>query len=162
MTAKNLKLIRDEFHSRTLAVEGCEAIEGIKIQYTGDSNAGKGCTLDNEIIPKIIAAVNAFHGINLEAVQPPPTTSNTHYNVADTLRKASPKIYSRIDKLIREWKDSLEFEIKPERERNSQYVGYLFQEFQKWCQDKGIFDTTPSQVAYTWFDTVLFVVMEMP
>lgn len=44
----------EEYVSRTIDCDGFE----IKVDYTGEGNAGKGITLDHTIIPKIIRAAN--------------------------------------------------------------------------------------------------------
>ena len=63
-----IRLERDEYHSRTLALTGNDTLDEVAITYTGDSTAHKGVALDGEVIPAIITAVNS-HAALLEALE---------------------------------------------------------------------------------------------
>ena len=63
-----IKLERDEYHSRTLALTGNDTLDEVTFTYTGMSTAHKGAAMDNEVIPAIVNAVNS-HAALLEALK---------------------------------------------------------------------------------------------
>ena len=64
----SIKLERDEYHSRTLALTGNDTLDEIAINYMGNATAHKGNAMDNEVIPAIVNAVNS-HTALLEALE---------------------------------------------------------------------------------------------
>ena len=63
----SIKLERDEYHSRTLALTGNDTLDEIVINYTGNATAHKGSAIDGEVIPAIVNAVNSAPAL-LEAL----------------------------------------------------------------------------------------------
>lgn len=58
-----MKLIKSPDHSRYLAAEWGKESLHISINYRGPSNGYSGAQLDGEVIPRIVACVNAYDGI---------------------------------------------------------------------------------------------------
>lgn len=98
--------------------------------------------------------------------------TNTHYNIADTLKAADEETFNRWHKFIKAWINSGHLEskgysIKPEP-RDSLYIAALENLFKSWLEETffqayyELFERTSSSISYTWFDTVFFIVEKEP
>lgn len=88
--------------------------------------------------------------------------TNTHYNVADTLREANPDLYKKVGEWIVQWihhKRTVYRDV-PENQRDSGLIMFWFRDFCDLATGETAewLDKTQHQIAYTWFDTVLFMI----
>jgi len=90
---------------------------------------------------------------------------NTHFNLSDTLEQLDPQGYDVFTVKVNQWLEEKDIcGIAPEGKRKSYHVNSLLSKFKCWLEEKNdlTFSKMKNPVFFTFFDTVLFMVLLDP